>query len=743
MEPAASFASTSSHGAPFAPPFSLPIEMPSDRVGESSVSSVSLRADERRRRYSSARFAEPLSSPRSELPASPRDEKKGLSAFFSSILGSSKKNLSESSSPPLNGKIATSPRRSTIGAQDVAMRQTIDGLGLSRRQTIDEPTRVSQVVPQKTMNQPDAAKNSAAIPLNLEAPSKSVRQTIAGLPKEGQGKAKPKKATLKSKPEDSEKMLRLWEGLEVSYGGFIQNVNKAQLKEKDTHLEKVVRLEADLKKEKEALAALNKKLDQSLKPDLHFQETARAHLQSGTLPSRQEAYSEEIRLEMARQVLLFGVTQIHGTSNDVYILYTAPEGFPDRRPLFIFKSFHALADRSSNSGVGLVVDQRIWSHDRVGFPIGEACLREYALSALGENPIRVMGKLQLLPGGISQQGVLIDYVPHLMTVEKLFGYLDQTRACKTANGGSLQTSLTSALQILDGLSGSLDAARLLQGFTDAKKILEEVTGIQKVLEGLTEDQKQLVEACGEWSGRHRYELPLWSLVSAASIETMIIQTFAFPDFDRNSGNYLISKSIEENKFDITAIDADQAFSDTLWMKQKPQILHTVNTPVWVGHSMFDAPLKNLQTVTDRIKSFNANKLLKDLQAKGIVFQEQSQKIKKPGDGEEWTIGGDLYTILNAFHTVAKIALINDNTPNQAARLLFVNGELSKLVKLAKGAEVFGDTSSYESRDYQRMRGSAIYQECFPDDCYRDEDKSFWQLFEALTLQKLSPVQVKK
>jgi len=393
------------------------------------------------------------------------------------------------------------------------------------------------------------------------------------------------------------------------------------------------------------------------------------HLFAGTFPQfpvkKEEkkdkvlsSHNEVVFIEMAKIALRQnGSTPIGGSSGGVYLI-----NYQDK-PLFVFKSLEEAPGQPGNKNTQKDTDLRVVggrSLDpyRIGFPPSECILREFAVAQFMKDPRKTIATLNI--NGSLMSGALMAYQPHVYSIDAVRRVLETEEKQAEIKGYDAQ------IQIIRGDLTIPNADLVLQ----SQALLKSKGWMEKNLEGCfapapeTEAQKRLVDASRPASGVlvKPSSLKIWDQIDQASIDSLVYNTFAIPDFDRNAGNILVveHKTTKDKPFGLFFIDADQAFPDT-WQ--------TMNLPAWSDASRFDFILKDNSDLAEKIMNLSAEKIISTLDRTGIRFQSEVEEVIDPSDGSGCIVGGDLMNIVKCFHLVAKIGLVNGNTANTTAQAL--------------------------------------------------------------------------
>lgn len=434
----------------------------------------------------------------------------------------------------------------------------------------------------------------------------------------------------------------------------------------------------------------------------------------GTIPrcvNRTRISYEETMIAMARLLLLNNPPKrITGGSGGIYQISN------DGKPVFVFKPTDEImgAPGCPNKNEDLMMEEdRIIDDDRVAFPLSEDSLREYALGILfPEGPRKVLACLKLSGAqdekslGASEHfntkdyktGVLIEYIDHLFTIDDLQNYVQ---------AGYRKRELNDAEE-----SG------------DENK-------------ELSSEQQKVVDECvssiepGQIGPITKAQLLVWDRITSQSLDRMLLELLSVPNFDPNGKNLLLKNSNRPNEYELVGIDAGQVLPDT-WQ--------SINMPPWINAKRFDSPLNQSGYLCERIQLLNAVRMLETLRKEGVVFQENPQDVNHPVRGAI-KVGGDLYNILNAFHTVAKVGCVNGNTINEIFHVLYEQDKLhhlfTKACHLANPEQKKEKQKMFSNKQYQNFIMEKEYKLFFNPDCYQEKTKQFWNLFEAVILEQLN------
>jgi len=460
-------------------------------------------------------------------------------------------------------------------------------------------------------------------------------------------------------------------------------------------------------------------------------------------------FYEAVLAEMARQALC--LTNQDGKYNDaelindgsggVYLIYNKPPDTEGRAPLFVFKPMDEAPGMPGNPRGHTKESLRVVGNRsliekpvRLGFPVNQGIFREYALSILGFSPIRSLATLKTAQSKELKSGLLIQFVHHIYTLREL------ADAVKAENYDKLIKQYQLDIEALkDDKRDEEERTKELNRLNFALEGAKAARGHFSVKEKKSEAQIKAIQLCEGWgkvgdSQSSLSTMPIWNFITQSSLRESVSYSNHLPDFDQNAENTFLIESPSSTKgersYELVRIDADQTFPDT-WQELYP--------PAWLGSSVCDFVLSEDMELLKSIKEFNAHRLLSIFKYVGIKFQEKEEVIFDIERNEPLVVGGDLFNILNAFHVVAKMGLINGNTANQVGNVLFgVHGwgkscsRLHGIFLKAKKAEEDGDYSSMEKEEYINIVGLGLYLQCL-----NTEKLSFWAIFEALVLQELN------
>lgn len=450
---------------------------------------------------------------------------------------------------------------------------------------------------------------------------------------------------------------------------------------------------------------------------------------------------EMIRLLVHEEQAKENLQEIEGGSGEIYAI-SCKNSDGARVPIFIFKPLRGApgmpGNKKDNGPVQLkVCGNRSLKPERIAFPIDEGALREYAVGLLGFEPMRLLTSLKLPEDGFqsSHPGLVMEFVPHLFSITDL-----QLQVKRMHHQKRIQ-EIREELETLKGDTAQDSSAkqRELQNKLDYSE--KEFNSIEE--KSLTSAQQRLAATCLEQLKELGLRSsPIWSTVYPPSLYELVFYSFQVPDMDRNSDNILISQKKRGKKtvYTFSIIDADQTFPDS-WMAFK-----SINPPAWLNSEACNFSLGKLK---EDIMRLNAVEMLTKFKENGIYFQESEQTyFTSDGDSEQkYSLGGDLFDILHAFHTVAKVGLISDCTANQIGAILFDNMETGGAFNLLhslflQSKRLFKENSSkshplLETDDYAELNNHPLYSECLDNVTLPENQKRVqWKLFEALVLQTL-------
>lgn len=440
--------------------------------------------------------------------------------------------------------------------------------------------------------------------------------------------------------------------------------------------------------------------------------------------------------------------EIRGGSGEIYKVYHK-ESANTQTPKFIFKPLRGAPGMPKNPKDNGPLQLKVRGNRsllpaRLAFPVNEGLFREYAVGILGYEPMRFLTSLPL-PGdqfSTLHPGLVMEYVDHLFSVSDLLSevkrlhYRDRVQELEkkidALKGEGGETSSTSQEELRN----------LESNLKFAKGELEPL----ETKEPRSSSQEELAEKCR--SDERFFKLSqsrIWEVASKKSLYNLVRYSLQVPDMDRNGENILIAEKkvrvndVSKKVYTFAIVDADQTFPDS-W-----EGLASINKPAWLGSPACDFSLSKIKK---SIVAFNASQMLEMFKKNGIYFQERQRTyIDFEGEGKELRLGGDLFAILHAFHTVAKVGLINGNTANQVGTILFDNMERAEGVTLLHSLfqtskKDFKENSSkshpnLQTDEYKAFIDNPLYRECLGEISLPEgQQKKQWKLFEALVLQTL-------
>ena len=457
-----------------------------------------------------------------------------------------------------------------------------------------------------------------------------------------------------------------------------------------------------------------------------IEKSAKEHLLAHTYPSfstseSESAKNEAIFIEMASQLRSLGdAEEINDGSGGVYLISDETGA-----PRFVFKPFDESPGTPGNKKGQTPESLQVFAHrsldpKRLAFPIDQGMPREYSLPVLlpGLKPRRALATLRLSSeSDVSQSGLLMEYVPHLFNLDAV---KDELLA------GVYEVQLQENERKLSELKPDAEL------IVNIQKLMNERNGIEakkKDLKIKTNKSKAQLELLARYKDR-LYDgklstLPLWDDVVPDSLHNLVHYSLFIPDFDRNAQNILVQET--SGKYELVLIDGDQIFPDS-WQ--------IANSPAWQGCKACDFVLKDTPLLLKSIPQFDARAVLDGLKRRGVHFQETAKQILDPNTEKMVTFGGDVFSILNAFHSVAKIGLINGNTANEVADILFeyrVPGKHPVKDLFFKAKKIQG---KHVSDAWTKLKEDGLYKQCFESITYENKDDAiFWENFYALVLEE--------